>query len=144
MLTYVGSRSISKYGCSGCHDIPGYEGAKPIGTTLADWGRKETSKLAFEHILHYVEHKYAHDEHGHPADDADDHGGDGHGGGEHAAGEHARGAAGDEDSAPFAVTRLAGRMLQVIQIRTWRESEDDLAALLAYLRQQGDAPPPLD
>ncbi len=38
-------------GCTGCHDIPGFEDAKPIGTGLADWGRKETSKLAFEQIV---------------------------------------------------------------------------------------------
>ncbi|MEK6250058.1 MAG: hypothetical protein N2C12_17875, partial [Planctomycetales bacterium] len=57
LLTYVGRRTISKYGCAGCHDIPGLETAKPIGTTLADWGRKEPSKLAFEHIVHHVEHK---------------------------------------------------------------------------------------
>ena len=55
-LRYIGSKAISKYGCYACHDIPGFEDAKPIGTALADWGRKETSKLAFEHITHYVEH----------------------------------------------------------------------------------------
>ncbi|MGB6042378.1 MAG: hypothetical protein WBF93_04390, partial [Pirellulales bacterium] len=55
ILRYVGRRTIGRYGCAGCHDIPGFESEKPIGTTLADWGRKETSKLAFEHILHYVE-----------------------------------------------------------------------------------------
>ena len=49
-LQYVGRRTISKYGCSGCHDIPGFENAKPIGTGLADWGRKDPSKLAFEQI----------------------------------------------------------------------------------------------
>jgi len=54
-LIYVGRKSISKYGCYGCHDIPGFEDAKPIGTGLADWGRKEPSKLAFEHILNYLE-----------------------------------------------------------------------------------------
>jgi len=52
---YVAQRSISKHGCFGCHDIPGFEGAKPIGTTLADWGRKETSKLAFENIHKFLE-----------------------------------------------------------------------------------------
>ena len=54
-LIYVGSKSITKYGCYGCHDIPGFEDAKPIGTALADWGRKEPSKLAFEHIVNYLE-----------------------------------------------------------------------------------------
>jgi cytochrome c2 len=51
---YVGRRSVSKYGCFGCHDIPGYEDAKPIGTGLADWGRKDPSRLAFENIMQYL------------------------------------------------------------------------------------------
>jgi cytochrome c2 len=54
-LEYVGRRTIGKYGCFGCHDIPGFEDAKPIGTALADWGRKETSKLAFENIHRFLE-----------------------------------------------------------------------------------------
>jgi hypothetical protein len=59
-LTYIGRKTISKYGCFGCHDIPGFEDAKPIGTGLADWGRKDPAKLAFEHITHYaVEHGHA-------------------------------------------------------------------------------------
>ncbi len=41
-------------GCAGCHDIPGFEDAKPIGTGLADWGRKEPSKLAFEQVVQYI------------------------------------------------------------------------------------------
>ncbi|MAT69455.1 MAG: hypothetical protein CMJ58_08000 [Planctomycetaceae bacterium] len=49
-LEFVARRTIGKYGCFGCHDIPGYESAKPIGTAIADWGRKESSKLAFENI----------------------------------------------------------------------------------------------
>lgn len=53
-LKYIGRKTISKYGCFGCHDIPGFEDAKPIGTGLADWGRKDSAKLAFEHITHYV------------------------------------------------------------------------------------------
>jgi hypothetical protein len=53
-LVYIGRQTISKYGCFGCHDIPGFEDAKPIGTGLADWGRKDPAKLAFEHITHYV------------------------------------------------------------------------------------------
>ncbi|HEY5311727.1 MAG TPA: hypothetical protein VIK18_04385 [Pirellulales bacterium] len=58
-LLYVGRRTITRLGCSGCHDIPGYEDAKPIGTGLADWGRKETSKLAFEQIIPYLERTLA-------------------------------------------------------------------------------------
>ena len=53
-LEYVGRRTISKYGCAGCHDIPGFEDSKPIGTSLADWGRKDPSKLAFEQITAYI------------------------------------------------------------------------------------------
>ncbi|REJ68577.1 MAG: hypothetical protein DWQ31_07390 [Planctomycetota bacterium] len=53
-LNYVGRRTIGKLGCTGCHDIPGFEAAKPIGAALADWGRKESSKLAFEHIVEYL------------------------------------------------------------------------------------------
>lgn len=68
-LLYLGRKAISKYGCYGCHDIPGFEDAKPIGTALADWGRKDPSKLAFEHIAHYLdEAEHAQDEH----DDDDD------------------------------------------------------------------------
>lgn len=55
-LNYVGRRTITRYGCFGCHDIPGFEGARPIGTTLQDWGRKDTSKLALEHIEEYLGH----------------------------------------------------------------------------------------
>jgi cytochrome c2 len=72
-LLYVGRRTISKYGCAGCHDIPGLEAEKPIGVALADWGRKDPSKIAFEHIVHYIEKKQAHDA---PADSS--HGQEGH------------------------------------------------------------------
>lgn len=55
-LNYVGRRTISRYGCYGCHDIKGFEQARPIGTTLQDWGRKDTSRLAFEHIHEFLHH----------------------------------------------------------------------------------------
>ncbi|MCH7750856.1 MAG: c-type cytochrome, partial [Planctomycetes bacterium] len=62
---YVARRTIGKYGCFGCHDIPGFEGEKPIGTSLADWGRKETSKLAFENIHKFLEGPgHPHGDHG--------------------------------------------------------------------------------
>jgi len=54
-LDYVARRSLSRYGCFGCHDIPGYENAKPIGTPLANWGRKDVSQLAFENIGVFLE-----------------------------------------------------------------------------------------
>lgn len=59
-LVYIGRQSIAKYGCFGCHDIPGFEDVKPIGTGLADWGRKDPAKLAFEHITHYVTGGHGH------------------------------------------------------------------------------------
>ncbi len=55
-LNYIGRRTITQYGCYGCHDIPGFEAAKPIGTALQDWGRKDTSRLAFEHITEFLHH----------------------------------------------------------------------------------------
>jgi mono/diheme cytochrome c family protein len=51
---YVGRKSIGRYGCYACHDIPGFESAKPIGTALNDWGKKDTERLAFENIIDYV------------------------------------------------------------------------------------------
>ena len=54
-LRYIGSKSIGKYGCFGCHDIPGFETAKQIGPPLSDWGRKAPSLLAFEKISAYLE-----------------------------------------------------------------------------------------
>jgi len=53
-LRYVGSKSIARYGCFGCHDIPGFETAKQIGPPLSDWGRKQPSLLAFEKISAYL------------------------------------------------------------------------------------------
>ncbi len=61
-LEYIGRKTISKYGCYACHDMPGYELARPIGVALQDWGRKDTSKLGFEHIQEFLHH------HGEPAD----------------------------------------------------------------------------
>lgn len=77
-LLYIGRRTISRYGCYGCHDIPGFENARPIGTALQDWGVKDTSKLAFEHIHEFLHHHgdfsgnsqpahSDHHEHGHAA-----------------------------------------------------------------------------
>ena len=55
-LAYIGRRTISQYGCYGCHDIPGFDTARPIGTKLEDWGRKDRSKLALEHIEEFLHH----------------------------------------------------------------------------------------
>ena len=55
-INYVGRRTISRYGCYGCHDIPNFESGRPIGTALQDWGKKDRSRLAFEHIQEYAHH----------------------------------------------------------------------------------------
>lgn len=54
-LLFLGEKTIGRLGCFGCHDIKGFETTKPIGTGLADWGKKDTHKLAFENIHAYVE-----------------------------------------------------------------------------------------
>ncbi len=56
-LVYLGRMTIAKSGCFACHDIPGFEDAKPIGTALSDWGRKDPTQLAFEHIVEYLHHR---------------------------------------------------------------------------------------
>ena len=80
---FVARRTISKYGCFGCHDIPGFELERTIGTALADWGRKESSRLAFENIHKFLEgpghplgeeaRHEAHGGHGLDPGDFDDH-----------------------------------------------------------------------
>ncbi len=44
---YLGQKSLSKYGCFGCHMIQGFETAQGIGTELSDWGTKQVSQLDF-------------------------------------------------------------------------------------------------
>jgi cytochrome c2 len=53
---YVGRKAITRLGCYGCHEIPGFATAKPIGTPLNDWGKKDPERLAFEDIVAYVGH----------------------------------------------------------------------------------------
>src|SRR5262249_13414914 len=38
---YIGRKAIAREGCYACHEIPGFGDAKPIGTTLNDWGKKD-------------------------------------------------------------------------------------------------------
>jgi mono/diheme cytochrome c family protein len=45
---YIGKKTIGRMGCYACHNIPGFEAAKPIGTALNDWGKKDPERLAFE------------------------------------------------------------------------------------------------
>ncbi len=53
-LLYLGERTISRLGCFGCHTIPGFENAKPIGTALNDWGIKSPARLDYGHIAEYL------------------------------------------------------------------------------------------
>jgi cbb3-type cytochrome oxidase cytochrome c subunit len=44
---YTGERLISRYGCYGCHNIPGFENAQPIGTELTEAGSKLIAQFDF-------------------------------------------------------------------------------------------------
>ena len=44
---FAGERLVSRYGCFGCHNIPGYENAQPIGTELTEAGSKLLSQFDF-------------------------------------------------------------------------------------------------
>ena len=91
LLEYVGKKTIAKLACYSCHDIPGFEDAKPAGAALADWGRKDPSRIAFEQVSHFVTHQLA-GKHGH--------GGHGHGHDGHAAQPGADTASGDAQLNP--------------------------------------------
>jgi cbb3-type cytochrome oxidase cytochrome c subunit len=54
-LMYLGEKTIGRLGCFGCHNIAGFETAKPIGTPLDGWGAKHPSKLDFAHITEYLD-----------------------------------------------------------------------------------------
>ncbi|APW63982.1 c-type cytochrome [Paludisphaera borealis] len=54
-LFFLGEKSISRLGCFGCHNIPGFENAKPIGTPLNDWGIKSPARLDFGHVNEYLQ-----------------------------------------------------------------------------------------
>jgi len=44
---YAGEKLIGRYGCYGCHNVPGFETAQPIGTELTEAGSKLISQLDF-------------------------------------------------------------------------------------------------
>jgi mono/diheme cytochrome c family protein len=52
---YLGQATIAKYGCYGCHDIQGFESAKPIGTELSEEGSKPLHLFDFGHV-HDIPH----------------------------------------------------------------------------------------
>ncbi|OJW08773.1 MAG: hypothetical protein BGO49_08250 [Planctomycetales bacterium 71-10] len=49
-LMFLGEKTIARLGCFGCHDVPGFEDARPIGTALSDWGSKSLAQLDFGHV----------------------------------------------------------------------------------------------
>ncbi len=55
---YLGKKAVGRLGCYACHGIPGFENAKPIGTGLNDWGKKDPARLAFDNIDNFVERHY--------------------------------------------------------------------------------------
>ena len=52
---YLGFETIQKYGCWGCHDLAGFEIAKPIGVELTEEGSKPLHQFDFGHV-HDVPH----------------------------------------------------------------------------------------
>jgi len=56
-LLFLGEKTIGRLGCFGCHEIPGFEDAKPIGIALSDWGAKSPSQLEFGHVRDYLKEK---------------------------------------------------------------------------------------
>ena len=52
---YVADKSIRYYGCYTCHNMDGYEDAKPIGAELTYVGSKTLDKFDFGHI-HDIQH----------------------------------------------------------------------------------------
>ena len=61
-LTYLGQRSIEKYGCYSCHDIKGFDGLKPIGTELTIEGSKTLHLFDFG-FVHAYQHESGKTEH---------------------------------------------------------------------------------
>src|SRR5262249_7200906 len=53
-LLYIGERTIGRVGCFGCHQINGFDDAKPTGTQLNGWGIKSPTKLDYGHINEYL------------------------------------------------------------------------------------------
>ena len=54
-LMFLGEKTIYRLGCFGCHNVAGFEKAKPIGTPLNGWGVKSPAKLDYAHISEYLD-----------------------------------------------------------------------------------------
>jgi cbb3-type cytochrome oxidase cytochrome c subunit len=52
---FLGRETVQKYGCWGCHDMSGFEDAKPIGVELTEVGSKPLHQFDFGHV-HDVPH----------------------------------------------------------------------------------------
>lgn len=55
---YLGRKAIGRLGCFACHEVPGFDTAKPIGVGLNEWGKKDPTRLAFEDIVSFVNNHY--------------------------------------------------------------------------------------
>jgi len=55
-LNYAGGKLIRQYGCFSCHDIDGFEDAKPIGTPLSTEASKLITKLDFGYFHDELPH----------------------------------------------------------------------------------------
>ena len=44
-LNFIGEKSIRHYGCFGCHNIDGFDDAKPIGVEITEEGSKPVGKF---------------------------------------------------------------------------------------------------
>ena len=53
----VGQKAIAKYGCTGCHEIKGFEGAGPIGVELSKWRDKFITQLDFAAVPYHGDNK---------------------------------------------------------------------------------------
>lgn len=52
---YLGGQTIRKYGCFACHEVEGFDDAKPIGVELTEEGSKPIHQFDFGHI-HDIAH----------------------------------------------------------------------------------------
>ncbi len=56
---YIGKKSISRQGCFGCHDVPGFENwPSRSAPPWNDWGKRIPERLAFEVVDAYVKKQY--------------------------------------------------------------------------------------
>jgi cytochrome c2 len=53
---YLGEKMIARYGCFGCHAIPGFEKTSPIGTELTEEGSKLVERLDFGYLEGEIPH----------------------------------------------------------------------------------------